>query len=101
MIDPQQPFHLFLPFPGDPLVAASVPQGDAVAALFHAAHRLLSGVVEAFFQGFLGHGRDDDHGDVLAVAGLHNLQQVDVKEVSGGFPAEVVEDQKVVAADIV
>ena len=88
--DPQQPFHLFLPFPCDPLVAAGVTQCDAVASLFHAVHRLFAGVVEALFQGFLGHGRDDDHGDVLAVAGLHDFKQVDVKEVAGGFPAEIV-----------
>ena len=99
--DPQQPFHFLLPFPGDPLVTCGVAQGDAVAALFHAVHRLLAGVVQALFQGILGHGGDDDHGDVLPVTGLHDLQQVDVKEVAGRFPAEVVENQKVVAADIV
>ena len=74
LTDPQQSFHLLFPFPGDPLVAAGVAQGDAVASLFHAVHRLLAGVVEALFQGFLGHGGDDDHGDVLAVAGLYDLQ---------------------------
>lgn len=99
--NPQQLFHLLLPFFCQLFVPAGVEQGEAVAAFFQPVHRFLSGGVQALFQGVLGQGRDDDHGNEFPVAGLYDLFHVDVEEVAVGFPAEVIEDQQVVAADIV
>ena len=99
--NPQQPFHLFSALAGHLFISGGIVQGQAVAAFLHAVYRFLAGGVEALFQGVLGHGRDDDHGDVLHVAGLHDLPHVDVKEVAVGLTAEVVEYQQVVAADVV
>ena len=89
--NPQQPFHLLLPFQGELPVAAGVAQGEAVAAFFQPVHRFLAGGVQALLQRVLGHGCDDDGGNVFPVAGLYDLAHVDVEEVAVGFPAEVVE----------
>ena len=99
--NPQQPFHLFPSFAGHLFIPGSVVHGQAVAAFLHPVHRFLAGGVQALLQRVLGHGRDDDHGDVLHIAGLHDFFQVDVEEVAPGLAAEVVEHQKVVVADVI
>ena len=63
--NPQQPFHLFPAFLCHLFISGGVVQGQAVAAFFHAVYCFLAGGVEALFQGVLGHGCDDDHGDVF------------------------------------
>ena len=88
--NPQQFFHLFPALACHLFISVGVVQGQAVAAFFHAVYCFLAGGVKPLFQGVLGHGCDDDHGDVLHVAGLHDLFQVDVKEVAPGLAAEVV-----------
>ena len=91
--NPQQPFHLLLPFFSQLFVPAGVAQGETVAAFLQPVHRFLAGGVQALCQRVLGHGRDDDHGDEFPVAGLDDLFHVDVEEVAVGFPAEVVKDK--------
>ena len=99
--NPQQPFHLLLPFFCHLFIPAGVEQGEAVAAFLQTVHRFLAGGVQAMFQGILGQGRDDDYGNEFPVAGLYDLFHVDVEEVAVGFPAEVIEYQKVVSAYII
>ena len=43
--------------------------GSGSSIFFHTVYRFLAGSVEALFQGVLSHGYDDDHRDVLHVAG--------------------------------
>ena len=87
----QQLFHLAPALAGLLFEPFSIAQGQAVASFLQTVHGCLAGGVEALLQGILGHGGDHNHGDVLHVAGFHNLFHVDVEEVAVGFSAEVVE----------
>ncbi len=99
--NPQQLFHFLLPLFCQLPVPAGIEQGEAVAAFLQAVHRFLAGGVQALFQSVLSQGRDDDHGNEFPVAGLYDLFHVDVEEVAVGLPAEVIENQQVMAADVV
>lgn len=96
--DPQQFFHSFPALVGQLFVPLGIAKGQAVAAFFHTVYCLLAGGVQPLFQRVLGHGGDDDHGDVLAVAGLHDLFQVDVEKIAAGLTAKIIEYQKVVVS---